>query len=133
MPNIFLEWNEQDPVSEFEINRNNVIASYQNNRNPFIDNPYLATLIWNGPDAEDRWGYFLLLIRNIKRYLFIQRLLNDFIYIEGLQLSSDSVEVFNQLGQKLHVTLDGNSIDVSRFSKGIYLVSVIKKNAIQPL
>ncbi|MDC0630046.1 endonuclease [Flavobacteriaceae bacterium] len=126
MPNIFLEWNEQDPVSEFEINRNNVIASYQNNRNPFIDNPYLATLIWNGPDAEDRWGVLSTSYSEYQEVFIHPTIPNDFIYIEGMQLSSDSVEVFNQLGQKLHVILDGNSIDVSRFSKGLYLVSVTK-------
>ncbi|MBN2504556.1 MAG: endonuclease, partial [Bacilli bacterium] len=40
------DWNDTDPVSAFEINRNNVIYSYQFNRNPFIDYPYLADLIW---------------------------------------------------------------------------------------
>lgn len=52
---LFLKWNIEDPVSEFEIQRNNVIESAQGNRNPFIDNPYLATLIWGGADAENRW------------------------------------------------------------------------------
>ncbi|MCD4681908.1 MAG: endonuclease, partial [Bacteroidales bacterium] len=33
------EWHQQDPPDDFEINRNNVIYSYQNNRNPFIDHP----------------------------------------------------------------------------------------------
>jgi endonuclease I len=35
----FAVWNAEDPVDEFEIRRNNVIFSYQNNRNPFIDHP----------------------------------------------------------------------------------------------
>ena len=52
---LFLEWNIEDPVSDFEIQRNNVIEAAQGNRNPFIDNPYLATLIWGGEDAENRW------------------------------------------------------------------------------
>mgnify|MGYP006199764539 CR=1 FL=1 len=56
MPNIFLEWNEEDPVSDFERTRNNVLNSIQGNRNPFIDNPYLATLIWGGPQAPDTWN-----------------------------------------------------------------------------
>ncbi|MDX1761440.1 MAG: endonuclease, partial [Christiangramia sp.] len=52
---LFLEWNIEDPVSDFEMQRNNVIEAAQGNRNPFIDNPYLATLIWGGADAENRW------------------------------------------------------------------------------
>jgi len=41
-----LEWNELDPVDDFEKNRNEVIYSYQKNRNPFIDYPEFANLIW---------------------------------------------------------------------------------------
>ncbi|WP_010134405.1 endonuclease [Ochrovirga pacifica] len=51
----FLEWNKEDPISPFEIQRNNVIEDAQGNRNPFIDNPYLATLIWGGEAAENKW------------------------------------------------------------------------------
>jgi endonuclease I len=43
---VLLEWNELDPVDDFERNRNNVIYTYQNNRNPFIDYPGFADLIW---------------------------------------------------------------------------------------
>jgi hypothetical protein len=42
-----LEWNLMDPPDAFERNRNDVIFSFQQNRNPFIDNPYYAELIWN--------------------------------------------------------------------------------------
>ncbi|RPD96715.1 tandem-95 repeat protein [Aureibaculum marinum] len=52
---LFLKWNREDPVSDFEIQRNNVIEAAQGNRNPFIDNPYMATLIWGGTDAENTW------------------------------------------------------------------------------
>ncbi|HSP41191.1 MAG TPA: Ig-like domain-containing protein, partial [Gillisia sp.] len=52
---LFLKWNAEDPVSAFEIQRNNVIEGAQGNRNPFIDNPYLATLIWGGAPAENKW------------------------------------------------------------------------------
>lgn len=47
-----LNWHANDPVSTFEQNRNNVIyASYQSNRNPFIDHPEYVNLIW-GPAVE---------------------------------------------------------------------------------
>jgi len=60
MIDLLLEWNAEDPVSLIEINRNNyhnTTEMYaQGNRNPFIDNPNLATQIWGGPAAEDRWN-----------------------------------------------------------------------------
>jgi endonuclease I len=55
MVDILLDWNVQDPVNDYEKNRNDVIANNQGNRNPFIDNPYLATLIWGGTTAENFW------------------------------------------------------------------------------
>lgn len=60
MIQLFLQWNAEDPVSLYEDNRNtyhgNTTNTYgQGNRNPFIDNPYLATVIWGGPTAENRW------------------------------------------------------------------------------
>jgi endonuclease I len=45
-----LRWHEEDPVSEKEILRNQLIYTYQNNRNPFIDMPELAELIWGKPE-----------------------------------------------------------------------------------
>ncbi len=47
-----LEWNEMDPPDDFERNRNNVIFNWQQNRNPFIDHPEFANLIWNNEEAS---------------------------------------------------------------------------------
>ncbi|MHA6279167.1 Ig-like domain-containing protein [Salinimicrobium sp. CAU 1759] len=52
---MFLRWNVEDPVSAFEMQRQEVIEGAQGNRNPFIDNPFFATLIWGGPEAENLW------------------------------------------------------------------------------
>ena len=54
-PDILLKWNIEDPVSAFELQRQQIVANKQKNRNPFIDNPYLATVIWGGPDAQNTW------------------------------------------------------------------------------
>lgn len=43
---VLLEWNQLDPVDAFEMRRNDVIQSYQKNRNPFIDHPEWADMIW---------------------------------------------------------------------------------------
>ena len=63
MIDLFLQWNIEDPVSDIEIARNTYHentsnSAAQGNRNPFIDNPYLATRIWGGNSAEDRWDYY---------------------------------------------------------------------------
>jgi len=63
MIDLLLEWNAADPVSPHEDARNAYHedifnATAQGNRNPFIDNPRLATQIWGGTPAEDRWGIF---------------------------------------------------------------------------
>ncbi|KAB1229773.1 endonuclease [Chryseobacterium viscerum] len=52
--NQYLAWNTMDPVSPEEIARNNASFTYQGNRNPFIDNPNYANLIWTNipPDTE---------------------------------------------------------------------------------
>ncbi|WP_090078900.1 endonuclease [Halpernia frigidisoli] len=42
-----LQWNQDDPVSQREIDRNNEIYGIQKNRNPFIDHPEWVNLIWN--------------------------------------------------------------------------------------
>ena len=52
---MLLEWNKKDPVSQKEIDRNNAIYNFvQYNRNPFIDHPEYAEMIWgDGAPAED--------------------------------------------------------------------------------
>ncbi len=44
---MLLRWSDEDPVSQKEIDRNNAVYGYQNNRNPFIDHPEYARMIWD--------------------------------------------------------------------------------------
>ena len=50
---MLLRWSDEDPVSQKEIDRNNAVYGYQGNRNPFIDHPEYARMIW-----DENWsGY----------------------------------------------------------------------------
>ncbi len=49
---LLLRWNEEDPVSQKEIDRNEQVYMIQNNRNPFIDYPQLAEYIWGSKTGE---------------------------------------------------------------------------------
>ena len=58
-----LLWNAQDAPDDFERNRNEVVYSYQQNRNPFIDHPEYVNKIW-GPNAGVNDGVY----QNISLY-----------------------------------------------------------------
>ncbi len=53
-----IQWNFEDPVDDFERNRNEVVFSYQGNRNPFIDHPEFVNSMYNiangAPVVEDQ-------------------------------------------------------------------------------
>ena len=48
-----LAWNKLDPVDEYEVHRNNLLyRNYTKNRNPFIDFPNWADVIWGTADLD---------------------------------------------------------------------------------
>lgn len=50
---MLLEWHNEDPVSQREIERNDHTYDFQGNRNPFIDHPEFADMIWNPDEAQN--------------------------------------------------------------------------------
>ncbi len=48
LKSILIQWHNQDPVDPIEEERNEVVFSYQGNRNPFIDHPEWVECIFNG-------------------------------------------------------------------------------------
>jgi len=46
-----LLWHLEDPVDEWELERNEAIYQFQGNRNPFIDHPEWVELIWGTSDS----------------------------------------------------------------------------------
>lgn len=123
IPDIFLEWNASDPVSIFEENRNEVIFTAQGNRNPFIDNPYLATQIWNGPEAENKW-----LDVKIKNLEF------DKSYVLAPNPASKTAKVFSKraitklilynLSGEIVIDQIGNCLELEGLCPGIYLLNI---------
>jgi len=46
-----IQWNAEDPIDDFERNRNEVVYSYQGNRNPFVDHPEYVNIMYNIPNS----------------------------------------------------------------------------------
>lgn len=125
IPDILLQWNAQDPPSPFEINRNNTIASNQGNRNPFIDNPYLATLIWNGPQATDSWNVLSTYRYNTSRFTVYPTQTTNWVNVTNSTLSAASFKVFTSSGQQLQENLLQNKVDFSNYANGIYILQIL--------
>jgi endonuclease I len=45
---VLIEWHRQDPPTAAEVMRNDVVQSYQGNRNPFVDHPHWVECIFSG-------------------------------------------------------------------------------------
>ena len=128
MPNVFLDWNAQDPVSQYEINRNNILNTIQGNRNPFIDNPYLATIIWNGPQATNTWN-LLSLDNNILESISIYpTITNDIVHINNYDNKVFKYKVYNTLGQLVSENTTTDIIDITNSSKGLYFINLQLEN-----
>lgn len=137
MIDLFLEWNAEDQVSDYETQRNtyhgNTSNTYaQGNRNPFIDNPALATAIWGGPEAEDTWGNILSTDNFNERNsisMFPNPVNNNFVYFSTTQ--DFKVIFYDVLGKQIkveNINPDKTIVDVSTFQNGIYLVRLISED-----
>ena len=56
--NILLTWNDLDPVSPYEIAKNNAVYVFQNNRNPYIDHPEYVHTVWGPTLATQDFDLF---------------------------------------------------------------------------
>jgi len=124
MPNIFLDWNQQDPVSQYELNRNNILETIQGNRNPFIDNPYLATKIWNGTPATDTWGLLSIIDINLSPIVIYPTITTDYVYVLNPTHKTYSYFILNVMGQRIKSNTTTDKIDVSNNSKGLYFINL---------
>lgn len=124
MPNVFLEWNQEDPVSDYERNRNTILQQMQGNRNPFIDNPYLATVIWNGPQANDTWGLLAIPDSSLAAIVAYPTVTTGVVNIANTQNSEYTYILYNTLGQKATVEVTGTTLNIEKNAAGMYFLSV---------
>lgn len=116
-----LEWHEQDPPDAFEINRNEVVYSYQGNRNPFIDHPEFVANIWDPTASVEE-----------ERVMDVGFYPNPVVGMLHVNLVSYSaqyrLDIVNMMGEKiksLAVSGNGSSqVDCSTFPAGLYLIRI---------
>lgn len=123
-----LSWNGLDTADDFEMNRNNIIYTWQKNRNPFIDFPTLANYIW-GPNAGQTWFAALSTIENeaLSVSLFPNPAKNQ-ITISGTT-SDSTIAIYNLSGMQLYQThfIGTTTIPVT-LASGMYLAKITSDN-----
>lgn len=123
-----LSWNGLDTADDFEMNRNNIIYTWQKNRNPFIDFPTLANYIW-GPNAGQNWFAALSTTENeaLSVSLFPNPAKNQ-ITISGTT-SDSAIAIYNLSGMQLYQThfIGTTTIPVT-LASGMYLAKITSDN-----
>jgi len=128
MLELFLQWNVDDPVSDLEDQRNPHLENIYGNRNPFIDNPVLATIIWGGPQAEDRWGLLSSQDFSANAINVYPNPTSEKIWVQSTTaFQAESYVLFDLMGRKVleQTAIEENFINVSGFKSGMYLLQVI--------
>lgn len=131
MIDLFLTWNAADTVSQYEKNRNTILESQQGNRNPFIDNPYLATIIWGGTVAKDSWNMTAIAKNDFSNQFSIYPVPanNDEIHIYfKSNLSVDKVTLYNVNGQVVAIqnkpTIENKELVFKALKPGFYFITL---------
>ena len=122
MIDLFLEWNSQDVVSQYEQNRNTILETEQGNRNPFIDNPYLATLIWGGTPAQDNWNLTTVEENSLEDAFSVYPVpsKNGDIHVHFKQINEvKSIELFAVNGQKVRSVQNPKIVNKEFVFKGL--------------
>ncbi len=141
MIDLFLQWNAEDSVSSIELARNDYLeltsnTNGQGNRNPFIDNPYLATRIWGGVDAEDTWGIYNVSISEIDWSDYVNIYPNPASENVTISISEEvqleSITIFNTNGQVVK-TMDAKesaTILINDLESGVYFIQILLQEGV---
>ena len=123
--NILLTWHNADPVSAYEIAKNNRVYQFQSNRNPFIDHPEYVAVIWgnvlNTTNFEVMADVVVYPNPSSENRVNIQT-----------ESNVESIDLFNINGQVIKsitnpIKID-NTIVVDNIPKGFYFLKINTEN-----
>ena len=125
-----LDWHRNDPPDDFEMNRNNVVYTWQFNRNPFIDHPDLVEYLW-GLNVGDVWNDPLSVDEfetdNIKIY---PNPVSNKLFVSGID-DDFEITIFSAEGRELQAKSfkDDARVDLN-LASGLYLIKIKSKDKI---
>ena len=125
-----LDWHLSDPVDDFEINRNEIIFGFQQNRNPFIDHPNLVNYLW-GDNVGLVWNENLTVPETeiVKTTIYPNP--SSGVINFSFDMQNEIIEIFNLNGQNIFNKMIDNSNRVELdLPSGIYFLRSNTKSGI---
>ncbi len=119
-----LTWDKEDEPDDFEMHRNNIIYTWQNNRNPFIDLPDLVDYVYG--DKQDQTYNLSTSVTNID-YSKTSIYPNPAsIQINLINLiSGDKIDIYSITGDIVSsYSFNNNPINISSLKDGFYFIKV---------
>ena len=119
-----LAWHRNDLPDDFEMNRNNVVYTWQLNRNPFIDHPDLIEYFW-GNKIGEIWNTALHTddLANLQVQIYPNPTYNR-INVVGIE-GENNIDIFSVAGQLIatHNGIGETSFDLN-LAAGVYFIKI---------
>ena len=120
-----ITWHIQDPVSQRELDINNIVYEYQGNRNPFIDHPEYVEQIWGTLSSTD---FDYQNRTDIEVYTSNNQ--STVVELKNNNKKIDQIMIFNMNGQKIQQISNSNNqskIELKFNNKGVYIIKIVGK------
>ncbi|OYQ46933.1 endonuclease [Flavobacterium aurantiibacter] len=119
-----LQWNALDTADDFEMNHNNVVHLWQQNRNPFVDMPLLAEYVF-GANFGQVWNNSLTTTDYAnKEVRLYPNPASDVVYFTK-SLSNATVSIFNISGQRVYHADNFSATSLQlELTSGVYFVEI---------
>ncbi|HLU80572.1 MAG TPA: endonuclease [Flavobacteriaceae bacterium] len=124
MLDMLLDWHQNDPVSQREIDRNEEAYNFQGNANPFVDHPEFIDMIWGS-------GMGFSSSQKNEFEMFPNPISTDRLQIKVSEAGTFQMEIHNLLGKLVlskNISKGENLIDISNLPMGIYLIKISGEN-----
>jgi hypothetical protein len=126
MVDMLIDWHENDPVSQKEIDRNVDAYNFQGNANPFIDHPEYVDMIWGS-------GMGILSQSANDFEMYPNPVSGDQLQIRFSTDGKFQLEIYSLLGKVvLKENLDEREsfVNISALPTGVYLVKISGEKAV---
>ncbi|RFN57845.1 endonuclease [Marixanthomonas ophiurae] len=120
-----LEWHRNDPPDDFEMNRNNIVYTWQKNRNPFIDRPILVEHLWGSMQGEIYYPPLSIEENNVSEIVLYPNPVSNVLNIQGISGKTE-INIFSIIGKEmLNETISQDTSIPLIFQSGTYILVLV--------